>query len=101
VLGTLPFGSLVDDDTSFAILDRYADAGGTFLDTADTANLASAHVAFSSPETSAATTFAPSRWNRSATARPMPEPAPVTIATLPSSRAIGVPLTNRCGRTGG
>jgi len=47
VLGTLPFGSLVDDDTSFAILDRYADAGGTFLDTADTANLASAHVAFS------------------------------------------------------
>ncbi|GAA0262104.1 aldo/keto reductase [Saccharothrix mutabilis subsp. mutabilis] len=34
-LGTLPFGKYVDEETSFAILDRYVEAGGTFLDTAD------------------------------------------------------------------
>lgn len=34
-LGILPFGTLVDEDTSFAILDRFAEAGGTFVDTAD------------------------------------------------------------------
>ncbi|GAA2688444.1 MULTISPECIES: aldo/keto reductase [Actinosynnema] len=34
-LGTLPFGSTVDEGTSFAILDRFAEAGGTFLDTAN------------------------------------------------------------------
>nr|BFE49367.1 aldo/keto reductase [Saccharothrix mutabilis subsp. capreolus] len=34
-LGTLPFGKYVDEKTSFAILDRYVEAGGTFLDTAN------------------------------------------------------------------
>ncbi|MFI2242331.1 aldo/keto reductase [Streptomyces chrestomyceticus] len=34
-LGTLPFGTTVDEPTSFAILDRFAEAGGTFLDTAN------------------------------------------------------------------
>ncbi|MEU6152663.1 aldo/keto reductase [Actinosynnema sp. NPDC047251] len=34
-LGTLPFGKYVDERTSFAILDRFAEAGGTFLDTAN------------------------------------------------------------------
>ncbi|MGW4113315.1 aldo/keto reductase [Actinosynnema sp. NPDC004786] len=34
-LGTLPFGKWVDDRTAFAILDRFAEAGGTFLDTAN------------------------------------------------------------------
>jgi len=34
-LGTLPFGSYVDERTSFAILDRFVEAGGTFLDTAN------------------------------------------------------------------
>ncbi|GGP63455.1 aldo/keto reductase [Saccharothrix coeruleofusca] len=34
-LGTLPFGKYVDQATSFAILDRFAEAGGTFLDTAN------------------------------------------------------------------
>ncbi len=34
-LGALPFGSLVDEETSMAILDRFVDAGGTFIDTAD------------------------------------------------------------------
>lgn len=34
-LGTLPFGKYVDEETSFAILDRYVEAGGTFLDTAN------------------------------------------------------------------
>jgi aryl-alcohol dehydrogenase-like predicted oxidoreductase len=34
-LGTLPFGSTVDEETSFAILDRFTEAGGTFLDTAN------------------------------------------------------------------
>jgi aryl-alcohol dehydrogenase-like predicted oxidoreductase len=34
-LGTLPFGKYVDEATSFAILDRYVEAGGTFLDTAN------------------------------------------------------------------
>ncbi|KOT86196.1 oxidoreductase [Streptomyces sp. NRRL F-5755] len=34
-LGTLPFGTTVDEETSYAILDRFAEAGGTFLDTAD------------------------------------------------------------------
>ncbi|REK84344.1 aldo/keto reductase [Streptomyces inhibens] len=35
-LGALPFGTTVDERTSFAILDRFAEAGGTFLDTANT-----------------------------------------------------------------
>lgn len=34
-LGTMLFGSVTDERTSFAILDRYAEAGGTFLDTSN------------------------------------------------------------------
>jgi aryl-alcohol dehydrogenase-like predicted oxidoreductase len=34
-LGTMYFGSRVDRETSFAILDRYYEAGGRFLDTAN------------------------------------------------------------------
>jgi aryl-alcohol dehydrogenase-like predicted oxidoreductase len=34
-LGTLPFGSAVGQARSFAILDRFREAGGTFLDTAN------------------------------------------------------------------
>ncbi|WP_030544708.1 aldo/keto reductase, partial [Streptomyces albus] len=34
-LGVMTFGTTVDEETSFAILDRFAEAGGTFLDTAD------------------------------------------------------------------
>jgi aryl-alcohol dehydrogenase-like predicted oxidoreductase len=34
-LGTMHFGSATDEVTSFAILDRYVAAGGTFIDTAD------------------------------------------------------------------
>jgi aryl-alcohol dehydrogenase-like predicted oxidoreductase len=29
------FGSVTDETTSFAILDRYVAAGGTFIDTSD------------------------------------------------------------------
>jgi aryl-alcohol dehydrogenase-like predicted oxidoreductase len=34
-LGTMHFGTATDEATSFAILDRYTEAGGTFIDTAD------------------------------------------------------------------
>lgn len=34
-LGTMHFGTATDEATSFAILDRYVGAGGTFIDTAD------------------------------------------------------------------
>ncbi len=34
-LGTIPLGTTVDERGSFAILDRFVDAGGTLLDTAD------------------------------------------------------------------
>ena len=34
-LGTMYFGTTVDENTSQAILDRFVDAGGTFLDTAN------------------------------------------------------------------
>lgn len=34
-LGTHLFGTVTDEATSFALLDRYAEAGGTFIDTAD------------------------------------------------------------------
>ncbi len=34
-LGTLPFGTHVDERTSLALLDRFAERGGTFLDTAN------------------------------------------------------------------
>ncbi|MFJ4408661.1 aldo/keto reductase [Streptomyces sp. NPDC088910] len=34
-LGILPFGTTVDEATSFAILDRFAEAGGTYVDTAN------------------------------------------------------------------
>lgn len=32
-LGAMHFGTATDEATSFAILDRYAEAGGTFIDT--------------------------------------------------------------------
>ncbi|MFI8322082.1 aldo/keto reductase [Streptomyces sp. NPDC085529] len=35
VLGALPFGTTVDEATSFAILDRFAELGGTVVDTAN------------------------------------------------------------------
>ncbi|MET8768674.1 aldo/keto reductase [Streptomyces sp. NPDC004658] len=34
-LGAMLFGSRTDEKTSFAVLDRYAEAGGTFIDTSD------------------------------------------------------------------
>src|SRR5262249_58109005 len=34
-LGAMRFGTATDEATSFAILDRYVAAGGTFIDTAD------------------------------------------------------------------
>ncbi|MFE0452899.1 aldo/keto reductase [Streptomyces sp. NPDC058914] len=34
-LGAMLFGSVTDERTSFAILDRYVEAGGTFIDTSD------------------------------------------------------------------
>ena len=34
-LGTMNFGYRTDEPTSFAILDRFAEAGGNFLDTAN------------------------------------------------------------------
>jgi aryl-alcohol dehydrogenase-like predicted oxidoreductase len=34
-LGALPFGTTVPEDTAFAILDRFVDAGGTFVDTSN------------------------------------------------------------------
>ncbi|WP_406312492.1 aldo/keto reductase [Streptosporangium sp. NBC_01639] len=34
-LGTIPFGTVLDDRATFAILDRFADAGGSLLDTAN------------------------------------------------------------------
>jgi aryl-alcohol dehydrogenase-like predicted oxidoreductase len=37
-LGTMFMGTRTSDDTSFAILDRFVEAGGTFLDTANNYN---------------------------------------------------------------
>ncbi|MEV1080317.1 aldo/keto reductase [Streptomyces sp. NPDC050211] len=34
-LGAMLFGSRTDEATSFAVLDRYVEAGGTFIDTSD------------------------------------------------------------------
>jgi aryl-alcohol dehydrogenase-like predicted oxidoreductase len=34
-LGAMLFGTATDEPTSFAILDRYVEAGGSFIDTAD------------------------------------------------------------------
>ena len=34
-LGAMLMGTTVDEVTSFAILDRYVERGGTFIDTAD------------------------------------------------------------------
>ncbi len=34
-LGAMLFGSRTDEETSFAVLDRYVEAGGTFIDTSD------------------------------------------------------------------
>ncbi|CAL9644871.1 aldo/keto reductase [Streptomyces griseomycini] len=34
-LGAMLFGSVTDERTSFAVLDRYVEAGGTFIDTSD------------------------------------------------------------------
>lgn len=35
VLGAMMFGTTVDEDTSFAILDRFVERGGVWIDTAD------------------------------------------------------------------
>ena len=35
VLGAMFFGTTVDEDTSFALLDRFVERGGTWIDTAD------------------------------------------------------------------
>jgi len=35
-LGTLNFGTTVEEDRAFALLDRFTEAGGTFIDTANT-----------------------------------------------------------------
>lgn len=35
VLGAMMFGTAVDEDTSFAILDRFVERGGVWIDTAD------------------------------------------------------------------
>lgn len=35
VLGAMMFGTAVDEATSFAVLDRFVDAGGRWIDTAD------------------------------------------------------------------
>jgi len=37
-LGTMFMGTRTDEETSFAILDRYVEAGGTFIDTANNYN---------------------------------------------------------------
>ena len=50
------------------------------------------------PLTSAARTRAPSSANRTATARPIPEPAPVTRATFPARRP-GAPISALVGMT--
>ncbi|GCB44105.1 hypothetical protein SNL152K_1390 [Streptomyces sp. NL15-2K] len=34
-LGAMLFGSRTDEETSFAVLDRYVEAGGNFIDTSD------------------------------------------------------------------
>ncbi|GAA3740129.1 aldo/keto reductase [Salinactinospora qingdaonensis] len=34
-LGAMPFGSVVDEATGFAVLDRFVEAGGTFIDTSN------------------------------------------------------------------
>ena len=34
-LGTIPFGTGTDEETAFALLDRFFEAGGTFIDTAN------------------------------------------------------------------
>ncbi|TLS44484.1 aldo/keto reductase [Streptomyces montanus] len=34
-LGAMLFGTVTDEETSFAILDRFVEAGGTFIDTSD------------------------------------------------------------------
>lgn len=35
VLGAMSFGTIVDEDTSFALLDRFVERGGSWIDTAD------------------------------------------------------------------
>ena len=35
VLGAMSFGTRIDEDTSFALLDRFTERGGTWIDTAD------------------------------------------------------------------
>jgi len=35
VLGAMMFGTRIDEPTSFALLDRFVEAGGEWIDTAD------------------------------------------------------------------
>ena len=64
-------------------------AGSSTLPTTGTTPSSSAAFFARSPSNSTPTTCAPSARNSVAAAQPMPEPTPVMIAVLPSSRAIG------------
>lgn len=58
-LGAMLFGTVIDEATSFAILDRFVEAGGTFIDTAN--NYAYWHTAGQGGESEALL----GRWRRS------------------------------------
>src|SRR3984957_18830018 len=61
--------------------------------TTSSAGCSAADVLVRAPPTSLTMTRAPSLDKRSASSRPMPLPAPVTMATLPSSRPMVLPLS--------
>lgn len=105
-LGAMQFGSTTDPDTSLALLDRFVDAGGTFIDTADCYQFwvedgrgTRARPYWDGDGASAASPTRSSSRPRSAPSPPSPAPVwrprkgcrPGTKVALPSCPGPGVP----------
>jgi len=87
-LGTMHFGTATDEATSFAILDRYAEAGGTFIDTAD-------NYAFWTGTQGGESEELLGRWRRSRGAS-----GEIVIATKLGARPLAPGRTSYTGYTG-
>lgn len=90
-LGAMLFGSATDEATSYAILDRYVEAGGTFIDTSDNyafwvdggqggqvrnCSVAGGAAGASAPRSSSPRSWAPDRWPRAPATWTTPRASP-------------------------
>src|ERR1700761_3892048 len=86
-LGVMTFGTAVDEATSFAILDRFTEAGGAFIDTANNYGV------WADGRTGDESERLLGRWLTSRRARHR-----VVLATKAGARAVPAPRPVRAGQ---